>query len=66
MGRACSMQGEMKNINKILVRKLEGRKPIGRTRNRWEVNIRVDFNEVRFKDVNRCIWLRIGPVCCVL
>jgi hypothetical protein len=31
---------------KILVRKLEGKRPFGRPRCRWKDNIRMDFREV--------------------
>jgi hypothetical protein len=34
--------GEMGNTNKILVRKPEGKSPVGRHRRRWENNIRMD------------------------
>jgi hypothetical protein len=34
---------EMRNAYKILVVKLEERKPLGRPRHRWEDNIKVDF-----------------------
>jgi hypothetical protein len=46
MGGACSAYGEMKNAYKILVGKLEGRKPFGRSRRRWEDNIKIDFREI--------------------
>jgi hypothetical protein len=29
--------GEMRNAYKILVRKLEGKRPLGRPRHRWEI-----------------------------
>jgi len=31
----------------VLVRKPEGKRPLGRSRSRWEDNIKVDFQEVR-------------------
>jgi hypothetical protein len=45
MSGACSMHGKYKNAYKMLVRKPEGRKPLGKSRNRWEDNIKVDFRE---------------------
>jgi hypothetical protein len=44
MGRACSMHGKVSNAYKILVRKPEGKRPLGRPRSRWKDNIRVDLN----------------------
>jgi hypothetical protein len=35
--------GEMNNIYKILVKKPEGKKPLGRTSHRWEDNPAIDF-----------------------
>jgi hypothetical protein len=42
----------MKNACNILVRKPEGKSPLGRPRRRWKDNIRMDLREVRWrKDV---------------
>jgi hypothetical protein len=38
---AC--KGSMENAYKILIRKPERKKSLGRARHRWEVNIRMDF-----------------------
>jgi hypothetical protein len=38
--------GEIINVHKISVGKLEGMRPLGRPRHRWEVNIRTDLGEV--------------------
>jgi hypothetical protein len=46
MGRACSTNGEKRNAYKIFVRKAEGKRPLGRTRRRWEDNIRLDLREI--------------------
>jgi len=32
----------------VLLGKLEGKRPLGRTRCRWEENIKMDFQEVRW------------------
>jgi hypothetical protein len=37
--------GDMRNANKILVKKLVGKRPLGRPRSRWVDNIRVDLRE---------------------
>jgi hypothetical protein len=34
------------NAYKILVGKPEGKRPLGRPRRRWEVNIKMDFREI--------------------
>jgi len=42
--------GEMRNVFKILVGKLEGKKPLERTRRTWVDNIRMDIREIRVGD----------------
>jgi len=44
-GHVASM-GEGRGVYRVLVGKPEGRKPLGRTRPRWEDNIRMDLREV--------------------
>ena len=39
--------GEGRGVHRILVGKPEGKKPLGRTRRRWEDNIKMDLQEVR-------------------
>ena len=46
MGGACSAYGEKRDVYRILVGKHEGKIPLGRTRRRWEVNIKMDLQEV--------------------
>jgi hypothetical protein len=43
MGEACITRGEMRNLYKILVPKLEGKNPIQRSKHRWEDDIKMDF-----------------------
>ena len=38
--------GEERGVYKVLVGKLEGKRPLGRPRHRWEDNIRMDLQEV--------------------
>ena len=38
--------GEGRGVHKVLVGKPEGKRPLGRTRRRWEDNIKVDLQEV--------------------
>jgi hypothetical protein len=37
--------GERRGVYRALVRKLEGKRPLGRHRRRWEDNIKMDFQE---------------------
>jgi hypothetical protein len=46
MGRACSTDGEERIVYRGLVRKPEGKRPLGRPRRWWEDNIRIDLQEV--------------------
>ena len=46
MGGACSAYGEGRDVHRVLVWKPEGRRPLGRSRSRWEDNIRMDLREV--------------------
>jgi hypothetical protein len=41
MGTTCSTNGEKSNAYRILVRKPEGKRPIGRPRHRWVDNIKL-------------------------
>jgi len=38
--------GEMRNVNIILIGKPEGNRTLGRSRSRWEDNIRMDLREI--------------------
>jgi hypothetical protein len=38
--------GEDRGVNRVLVGRPEGKKPLGRTRHRWEDNIKMDLQEV--------------------
>jgi len=46
MGGACSTYGERRIVYKDLVRKPEGKRPLGRPRCRWEGNIQMNLQEV--------------------
>jgi hypothetical protein len=43
IGRICSTNGRRMNAYKILVGKLEGRRPLGRPRRSWIDSIKVDL-----------------------
>jgi hypothetical protein len=38
--------GEDRGVHRVLVGKLEGNRPLGRPRRRWEDNINIDLQEV--------------------
>jgi Arc/MetJ-type ribon-helix-helix transcriptional regulator len=46
MGRTCGRFGEKSDAYRILVRKLEGTRPLGRPRHRWKDNIKIDLREI--------------------
>jgi hypothetical protein len=52
MGGACSACGEGRGLYRVLVRKPEGRRLIGRHRRRWEDKIKMDIQEVGFGGMN--------------
>jgi hypothetical protein len=62
MGGACSTNGGRGNACRILVGKLEGKRPLGRPKHRWVDNIKLDLTEIRWDGVVwiGLIWLRIG------
>jgi hypothetical protein len=39
--------GERRGVYRVLVGKLEGKRPLGRPSRRWEYNIKLDLQEVR-------------------
>ena len=49
--------GEKINVYRVLVGKLEGKKPLGRSRCRWEDNIKMNLNEIRLEGVD---WINVG------
>jgi hypothetical protein len=44
--------GEKRNMYRLLVGKLEGKRPLGRLKHRWVDNIRMDLGEVGWGDVD--------------
>jgi hypothetical protein len=43
--RHVARMGEGKGVNRVLVGRPEGKRPLGRPRRRWEDNIKLDFKE---------------------
>jgi hypothetical protein len=42
----------MRNVYNVLLRKPEGKRPIGRHRHTWEDNIKLDLSDIVFEDVD--------------
>jgi hypothetical protein len=49
--------GEERKVYKVLVRKSEGKRPLGRPRRRWEVGIRMVVREIGLGGVD---WIRLA------
>jgi hypothetical protein len=52
--------GEDSGVHRVLVRKPEEKRPLGRRRRRWEDNIKMDLQEVEGVVRTGWSWLRIG------
>jgi hypothetical protein len=52
--------GEERKVFKGLVRKPEGKRPVGRPRRRWEDGIRMDLREIGLGVWIEFDWLRTG------
>jgi hypothetical protein len=55
-GHAARM-GEGRGVFRVLVGRPEGKRPVGRSRRRWEDNIKIDFREMRIDETN---WIRLA------
>jgi hypothetical protein len=60
MSGACSTYGERRSTHRVLVGKTEGKRPLGRHSRRWEDNIKLDLQELRWSEWTVLIWLRTG------
>jgi hypothetical protein len=49
--------GEGRGIYRVLVRRPEGKRPLGRPRHRWEDNIELDLREIVIDGSN---WIRLA------
>jgi hypothetical protein len=52
MREACSTNGEKRNAYRLLVRKPEGKRPLGRPRHRWVDYIREVLGEIELGGVD--------------
>jgi hypothetical protein len=57
MGRTCGTYGERRGAYRALVGKPEGRRPLERSRHRWEDNIKIDLREVGWEGAD---WLNLA------
>jgi len=57
MGEACSMYGEKRGIHRVLMGKPEEKKPLGRSRHKWEDSIKMDLQEVGFGGMD---WIELA------
>jgi len=55
-GHVAHME-ERKCVYRVLVRKLEGRRPLGRPRHRWKDNIKMDPQEVGYGGMD---WIELA------
>jgi hypothetical protein len=51
--------GERRGAYRGFVGKPEGKRPLGRPRHRWEDTIKMDLQEVEWREWTELIWLRI-------
>jgi hypothetical protein len=52
--------GERRDAYRVLVGKLEGKRPLGRPRRGWEDNIKIRIQKMGWGTWIALIWLRIG------
>jgi hypothetical protein len=49
--------GEGRGVYRILIGRPEGKKPLGRSRHRWEDNIKMDLREIGIDGAN---WIQLA------
>jgi hypothetical protein len=49
----------MRNAYKIVVRKPQGKKPLGRPRHGWDDNIKMNIKEIGYEGVD---WIKLAQV----
>jgi hypothetical protein len=49
--------GERRGVYRVLVGRPEGKRPVGRSRRRWEDNIELDLMEIGIDEAN---WIRLA------
>jgi len=56
MSGECTTQAGRRGVLRVLVWKPVGKRPLGRSRRRWEDNIKMDLQEVRCEGLN---WFKL-------
>jgi hypothetical protein len=51
---------EKRNVYRLLVGKLKGKRALGRQRHRWINNIKMDLSDIGLSALDWIGWLRIG------
>jgi hypothetical protein len=57
MGEHVVCMGERRGACRVLVRKPEGKRHLGNTRHRWEDNIKIGLQEIRWDASIGLMWL---------
>ena len=57
MGGTCSAYGERRGVYRVLVKKRERKRALGRLRRRWEDNIKMDLQEMGRGDMD---WIEMA------
>jgi hypothetical protein len=57
MGGALARIGEGRGIYRVLVGQPEGKTPLGRSRRRWEDNIKTDLQELGYEGMD---WIELA------
>jgi hypothetical protein len=51
-----TLMGEGRGVYRVLIGRSGSKRPLGRSRRRWEDNVKVDLREIRIYGVN---WIRL-------
>jgi len=51
--RHVARMGDRRGLFRVLMGEPEGKRPFGRPRRRWEDNIKMDLQEVRYRGMDR-------------
>jgi hypothetical protein len=51
--------GDSRGVYRVLIGRLEGKRPFGKSRRRWEDNIKMDLREIGIDGAN---WIRLDQV----